>query len=536
MAACVWLTRDESSAPEPFTGVAQAPSTESQAMHGIPVITPSVVAPVATKNEALEIRLPANPAHSIADELVLVFPSVEQRQIFERDALARGWEIVAVNPSLNAIQLRFKGAAQRDAIVDYARRSGASIDWNYKADAPLPPVNYTVGQSGAFGPNAFSFIGAPSSEERARWGDGVTIAVLDNGVIASAELSNALKGETDLIGSKSRSSTKNNLLGHGTAVANLIGGERGLAPAASIYSYRVLNGDGVGDSFTVALGIVQATDNGADIISLSLGSRADTALLRQAVAYAQAHGVLLVAAAGNEGSSQHFYPAAYEGVVAVGGVDTAGQPAAFSNRGHHLALAAPAVGVQTAWTSSEDILFSGTSAAAPIISGAIAGLLSEDSTLTSAQAVQLLRDYANDTSAPGTDPQSGAGVIDLERVRNRHTPGIYDTALAGVWINPERSTDTALDVVVSVQNRGTERLGNVRLEVTTENQQTLHFPIGNLAPGATGSQSFTVPVNDAARGVRLQAKTFADSYEDSKPGNNQAALVLKPASKKPKTN
>ncbi len=485
-----------------------------------------------TKEDSLSMKLPSRPPHSLPDEAVVTFPNEAARMEFMEEARRRGWIIVAENRALNAIRLRLKSEQERRAVLEYANRSGGVADWNYQADAP-PPVNFTVGKSGAFGANAYTFIGAPEAAERAQWGSGVTVAILDNGVIPSNELAGALRGEVDLTQGDIRAERGKRLLGHGTAVANLIGGERGLAPQATLNSYRVLNADGAGDSFTVALGIVQATDDGADIISLSLGTRADTALLRQAVAYAQAQGVLLVAAVGNEGSARPYYPAAYEGVIAVGGVDTGGQPAPFSNRGNHLALAAPAVGVQTAWTATDDVLFTGTSAAAPIVSGALAGLLSEDPTLTPAGAVGLLKAYANDTGAPGKDSQTGAGVIDLKRIRERNTPGIYDSALAGVWINPERSTETALDVVVSVQNRGTERLSNLRLEIKAENRPPLFFPVGNLAPGATGSQSFTIPVSDAAAGVRLQAAAVADNQQESNLENNKATLVLKPIRKNP---
>lgn len=493
---------------------------------------PKNEAAAKTEKESLSLKLPARPQHSIADEAVVVFPSEAARKEFEEEARRRGWRVIAENRALNAVRLRLKNEQERQAIYEYSQLIGGVSDWNYQADAP-PPVNFTVGKSGAFGANAYTFIGAPDAMERTSWGSGVTIAVLDNGVLTTRELAGALSGEVDLVGSGGRPSKSDRLIGHGTAVASLIGGERGLAPQATLTSYRVLNAEGAGDAFTVALGIVQATDDGADIISLSLGTKADTALLRQAVAYAQSQGVLIVAAVGNEGSARPYYPAAYEGVVAVGGVDTGGQPAPFSNRGAHLTLSAPAVGVETAWTATEDVLFTGTSAAAPIVSGALAGLLSEDPRLTPTEAVELLKAYANDTGAPGNDPQTGAGVIDLKRVRERNTPGIYDTALAGVWINPERSTDTALEVVVSVQNRGTERLSNVRLEVQAENRPPLFFPVGNLAPGATGSQSFTIPVSDAAAGVRLHAAATADSQQDSAPENNRATLVLKPLRRTP---
>ncbi|MDC0504110.1 S8 family serine peptidase, partial [Verrucomicrobiales bacterium] len=98
-----------------------------------------------------------------------------------------------------------------------------------------------------------------------------------------------------------------------------------MAPASDILSIRVLDAEGLGNSYTVASGIVTAVDSGASVINLSVGGYSDSTVLREAVAYAIDSGVAVVAAAGNDGSNAPSYPAAYEGVVGVSAVDAEGQ-------------------------------------------------------------------------------------------------------------------------------------------------------------------------------------------------------------------
>ena len=127
---------------------------------------------------------------------------------------------------------------------------------------------------------------------------------------------------------------------------------QGAAPGATILEYVVLDGVGRGDSFTLAKAIYAAVDQGAKVINMSLGSTGDSSVVRDAVAYALSKDVALVAATGNEAINRVAYPAAYDGVVAVGSVDgdpVNAQHLYFSNRGAAVDVVAPGFAVVANW-------------------------------------------------------------------------------------------------------------------------------------------------------------------------------------------
>jgi thermitase len=152
----------------------------------------------------------------------------------------------------------------------------------------------------------------------------------------------------------------------------------------------------------LAEGIVEATDRGAQVINMSLGGYGDSPVLAQSIAYALQHGVVVVAAAGNDAADELAFPAAYQGVLSVAAVDANDKQAFFSNSGQGLDLAAPGVGVTTAWSTNQLASVSGTSQAAALTSGAVAaylawgvapnaiiGRLQTDALPTGASAVQV---------------------------------------------------------------------------------------------------------------------------------------------------
>ena len=108
--------------------------------------------------------------------------------------------------------------------------------------------------------------------------------------------------------------------------------------------------------------------------------------------------------------SQLAWPAADPRVVSVGAVDALGQQVSFSNSGAELHMTAPGYGIQTVWGDGSHVLFSGTSASAPIVSGSIAAMMSQNDGMTATQAWQILQTYSNDGGAPGADPDYGQGV------------------------------------------------------------------------------------------------------------------------------
>jgi len=154
--------------------------------------------------------------------------------------------------------------------------------------------------------------------------------------------------------------------GHGTAMASLVAS---MADGALILPVRAVEDDCSTTVFDLAEGILAAAENGAQVISLSVSTPYDNPVLRRAVEQVQGAGILVVAAAGNDGVLE--YPAAYPGVLAVTAVGHDGWPPAFAPVGARIDIAAPGVGI-LAHGPDWDCLLSGTSPATALVSGAAA--------------------------------------------------------------------------------------------------------------------------------------------------------------------
>nr|WP_175482252.1 S8 family peptidase [Thermoflavimicrobium dichotomicum] len=169
--------------------------------------------------------------------------------------------------------------------------------------------------------------------------------------------------------------------GHGTHCAGIAAaitnngiGIAGMAPKVKILAVRSLDADGEGYLSDIADGITYAVDQGAKVINLSLGSTDDSRIMREAIQYAVNKGVVVVAAAGNNDSSLPLYPAYYPNVIAVGATDANDEKADFSNYGQWVDIVAPGVDILSTWSDKTYQLESGTSMAAPFVTG-VASLL-----------------------------------------------------------------------------------------------------------------------------------------------------------------
>ena len=210
----------------------------------------------------------------------------------------------------------------------------------------------------------------------------VVIAVIDTGVRPDEpDLEGRLTPGYDFVDDDA---VPNDEAGHGTIVATTIVANRsdgfgvaGVCPSCRVMPVRVLGADGFGSFSDVALGIIYAVDHGAAIINLSLGASTGSQVEADAIAYALAHDVLVVAAAGNEGTTARFYPAAYDGVVSVGAVDYVDRRMSWSTYGAWVAIVAPGC-VQGRTIDVGGVAHfgsvCGTSFAAPQVAG-VAGLL-----------------------------------------------------------------------------------------------------------------------------------------------------------------
>jgi thermitase len=197
--------------------------------------------------------------------------------------------------------------------------------------------------------------------------------------------------------------------GHGTmvcgivaAVANNTIGVAGVAPNVSIMPLKVISEFG-GSLVDINSAIRYAADYGAQVIGMSLGGALSKGSLAMAAAvdYAYQRGCVLVAAAGNNDSSELFYPAAYEHVIAVSAIDEADQKASFSNYGDYIDFCAPGVNVLSTWTNGTYASGSGTSFAAPFVTGVVAVMLSKYPSLCNGNVTETLRVQAEDLGKEG---------------------------------------------------------------------------------------------------------------------------------------
>ncbi|PSP56341.1 serine protease [Halobacteriales archaeon QS_1_67_19] len=237
----------------------------------------------------------------------------------------------------------------------------------------------------------------------------------------------------------------------------------GVSTEATLHAVKVLDSNGSGSFSDVAAGIEYVADQGWDVASMSLGGSSGSSTVKDACQYAYDRGVLLVAAAGNDGPCSDCvgYPAAYQEVIAVSSTDSDDSLSNFSSTGSEVELAAPGGDVYSTVIGGYDT-FSGTSMACPHVSGAGGQLMSNGYSNTEAR--QQLRDTAEDIGL--ADNEQGYGLLDVEAALGDSgssnsspscslvAPSDGDTVSGTVTVQVDASDseddDTSLDVEVSV--------------------------------------------------------------------------------------
>jgi len=397
-------------------------------------------------------------------------------------------------------------------------------------EAPQAPGGAARGSAMGFGSQVLPWLGV--SGDNSRWGAGVKVAVLDSGIMAHPALPR-ISRSVEIFPFPADPATVH---GHGTAVASLIASHDpfapGVAPAVDLISIRIIDESGLSDAFAVAAGILAAIDSGAEIINLSLGEQGDIPLLGDAIRMALDDGIVVVASSGNEGQQEAKYPAAYDGVIGVGAVDASGERMAFSNLGSGLGLTAPGYGVNAAAPGGGFVSISGTSASAPLVTGAIAATMSDGSgkRMGAVEAARIVMAYADDQGLPGFDTEYGSGVLNLGRIMSRSIPGLSDAAITCQRIVPAAQSGGRDEVQVTVQNRGTAILINTLIEISTPGGTT-GFNATSIAPGAI--QTFSAPFDrfSLTKGTPAQISstvTPGNSATDRTPENNRLQSIFLP--------
>ena len=277
-------------------------------------------------------------------DIVVRFTDNDSLKTFMAAAAERGLRVEDKLAKLRMLRVRLASGRQARELFELLPDDSVP-EPNYPVIAPDIPQTENVRGIAPFGAAAVDWLDAPG--DRSNWGAGVRVAILDTGVDFSHPALEGVQGTSVNLVEDETDETSYD--GHGTAVASIIAGNPevigGLAPKAEILSVRVLNSEGVGDGYTVASGIIEAVDRGADVINLSLGTPGNSFVLEEAIEYVQQKNVLVVASVGNDGGKGVTYPARYDGVIGVAAVDAKGSQAYFSNFGEGVDLAAPGAGV-----------------------------------------------------------------------------------------------------------------------------------------------------------------------------------------------
>ena len=244
----------------------------------------------------------------------------------------------------------------------------------------------------------------------------IKIAIVDTGIDYNHEdlNGNYLSGGYDFVNEDNGPMDDE---GHGShcsgIAAAIIDNKKGIAGISqvSILAEKVLDGSGQGSSFDVATGITHAADNHVDVISMSLGSSYPSSTVETACNNAYDAGVLLIAASGNDYSSQVCYPAAYDSVIAVGAINNQDKRCGFSNYGENLELMAPGENIISVKRGGGYVKKDGTSMACPHVTGVAALVKSINCNMSNNQIRQILRDTAEDLGSPGKDIYYGYGLV-----------------------------------------------------------------------------------------------------------------------------
>ncbi|MGB3261912.1 S8 family peptidase [Paenisporosarcina sp.] len=333
---------------------------------------------------------------------------VESNNLYQKDMLMKQydarWELTENGFSTDMTQQQFE-ALQKNKNLKLTKVQEVTLDTDVRAtQSQVQAAEYPTHQT----PWGIKAIYNNSSQTTTSGGAGINIAVLDTGVYtAHYDLENTVEQCKDFTQATSLvNGACNDAHGHGTHVAGSAladGGDDqagiyGVAPQADLWAYKVLGDNGSGYSDDIAAAIRHAADQATStgtktVINMSLGSAGNDSLISSAVTYAYNKGVLVVAAAGNEGPNQGSigYPGALVNAVAVAALENVQQNgtyrvADFSSRGYastdgdfviqqgDVEISAPGAAIYSTWNNGGYNTLNGTSMATPHAAGLAAKL------------------------------------------------------------------------------------------------------------------------------------------------------------------
>lgn len=282
-------------------------------------------------------------------------------------------------------------------------------------------------------PPGITKIKSQSSNTTPYTGKNVKVAIMDSGIDTEHRDLRVKGGFCSLAPDCSTGVPYDDNNGHGTHVAGVIAalandtGIVGIAPNVDLYSIKVLNDLGAGTTGSIIRGIEWAIQQQVDIINLSITSTTDDPLIKKALQAAYDKGILLVGAAGNQGSkttNSVTYPAKYDTVIAVSAINANLTPYSQSSYGPEVEISAPGVDIFSTYPSEWDFIdgkqdgytfLSGTSMAAPHVTGVLALLKERFPSMTHVEIRNLLGGLSKDLGDVGRDSTYGIGFLQYDK-------------------------------------------------------------------------------------------------------------------------
>jgi thermitase len=394
-------------------------------------------------------------------------------------------------------------------------------------------------------------IQAPQAWDVTTGSSDVKIAILDTGIDQNhPDLSSKIVANQNF----TTSSTVDDLYGHGTHCAGIAAaitdnnaGVAGVGFNTSLMNVKVLDDKGSGYYSWIASGITWATDNGAKVISMSLGGSSGSSTLQSAVDYAWNHGVVVVAAAGNNHNTKPSYPAYYANCIAVAATDQNDAKASFSTYGSWVDVAAPGVSIFSTAPNHTNYLqqhgyfgynygyLSGTSMATPFVAG-LAGLLWSTSYGTSNTSVRSrIESTADKIGGTGTYWQYGRINAYKAVASAAQQPPSLSVSVSA----PRLTTATNFTVQATVTNSGeataTAATATIVLPSGLSTGESLTKSLGDIAGKASATTSwgvtasadgqYTITVNAAAANASPASGTATVIVDTTPPARVQGLTV-----------
>ena len=374
-------------------------------------------------------------------------------------------------------------------------------------------------------------IDAPEAWASSKGSSGILVAIIDSGLdYTHPDLAANYAGGYNFVDANT---DPMDLHGHGTHVAGTIAaalgnptgspaaseGVVGVAPGVRLLSYKVCRQDGTCDDFAIQNAIAQAIVDQARVINMSLGESGISQLLNAAVQDAWAEGLVIVAGAGNDGTTERFYPAAFDNVISVGAFDEDHGRASFSNFGDWVDISAPGNVIMSSYPMAAcagaaqapgDMgcynWLSGTSMATPHVSGAAALVLSRSDVTSNTQVVEILLNSAD---------RRGVGTTRLDSWTIHGGLNLHDALAYGVVPNQPPVAHAGADRTVTDNDRtGAE---SVTLDATASSDDgaivSYQWTEGTAVVGSGAAPTISLAVGEHTLTLRVTDDDGATSTD-----------------------